>query len=216
MSEVLETEEKPRGLSQLLIDFEAALVKERTAVQDIVEALHERGFGAMLFIFALPAALPLPVPPGINLIIALPLIVLTFQQMLGRSKLWLPNRIKTKSVDTAKLIKMLDASRIWVKRAEKIVAPRLGFITQGIFSRLIGLCGLIMALSVTIPIPLSNTVPSFAIALMSVGVLMRDGLAVIAGAIIGLLWVVVLYSLLIYFGLEGVEMLKDYIKSLLS
>ena len=102
-----------------------------------------------------------------------------------------------------------------MKRAERIAAPRLAFVTNGISSRLIGLCGLVMALSVTVPIPLTNTIPSFAIAVMAIGVLMRDGLAVIFGALIGLSWVVVLYSLLIYFGLEGVDMLKDFIKSLI-
>lgn len=209
-------EEKLRGLSQLLLDFDAALVAERTTVEDVVIALHERGFGALLFIFALPAALPLPVPPGINLLIAFPLIVLTFQQMLGRSRIWLPESAKKRSVDTAKLKKMIEGAAPWIARIEKIVAPRLGGITQGISSRIIGLCGLIMALSVTVPIPLSNTVPSFAIALMAVGVLMRDGLAVIGGALLGLTWVVLLYSLLIYFGLEGIDMLKDYIKSILS
>lgn len=216
MSQVIIEEEKPRGLSQLLIDFDAALVNEKTSVQDIITALHERGFGAMLFIFALPAALPLPVPPGINVLIALPLMILTFQQMIGRNKLWLPAKVKKKAFNTDKLKGMIAGAEPWVKRAEKIIAPRLGFITQGVFSRIIGLCGFIMALSVTVPIPLSNTVPSFAIALMAIGVLMRDGLAVMVGAVIGLVWVTVLYSLLIYFGLEGVEILKEFIKSLLS
>ena len=49
---------KPRGLSELLIDFESRLNGELTSIQDIINALHERGFGALLFIFALPAALP--------------------------------------------------------------------------------------------------------------------------------------------------------------
>lgn len=207
--------ETPRGLSQLLIDFENALSGERTSVRDMLTALHERGFGALLFIFALPAALPLPVPPGINLIIALPLIILTFQQLLGRANVWLPEGVKKRSVDTKKLMDMLGAATPWIKKLERIVKPRFGVITQGLSSRLIGVCGFIMALSVCVPIPLSNTVPSFAIALMAIGVLMRDGLAVIVGAIIGLLWVVILYSLLIYFGLEGIEMVKDFIKSAL-
>ena len=169
----------------------------------------------MLFIFALPAALPLPVPPGINLIIALPLIILTFQQMIGRSNVWLPEKVKKRSVDSRKLGEMIEKARPWIARLEKLIKPRLAFITQGVASRLIGVCGLIMALSVTIPIPLSNTIPSFSIALMAIGVLMRDGFAVIVGAFIGLLWVVILYSLLIYFGLEGIEMIKDFIKSML-
>jgi hypothetical protein len=206
----------PRGLSQLLIDFDAALIHERTSVGNIVEALHERGFGALLLIFALPAALPLPVPPGVNVIIALPLILLSFQQMIGRNKPWFPRKLSEKTLNTTKLKKMIEGAEIWVKRAERIAAPRLAFVTNGLFSRLIGFCGLLMALSVTVPIPLTNTVPSFAIAVMAVGVLMRDGFAVIFGALIGLTWVVVLYSLLIYFGLEGVDMLKDFIKSLVN
>ncbi|MAH06049.1 MAG: hypothetical protein CL561_10880 [Alphaproteobacteria bacterium] len=213
MSEI--QSDAPRGLSQLLLDFENALTGERTSVEDILRALHERGFGALLFIFALPAALPLPVPPGINLIIALPLIILTFQQMIGRSNVWLPEKVKKRSVDSRKLGEMIETARPWIARLEKLVKPRLAFITQGVASRLIGVCGLIMALSVTIPIPLSNTIPSFSIALMAIGVLMRDGFAVIVGAFIGLLWVVILYSLLIYFGLEGIEMIKDFIKSML-
>ena len=199
----------------ILLDFENALTGERTSVEDILRALHERGFGALLFIFALPAALPLPVPPGINLIIALPLIILTFQQMIGRSNVWLPEKVKKRSVDSRKLGEMIEKARPWIARLEKLIKPRLAFITQGVASRLIGVCGLIMALSVTIPIPLSNTIPSFSIALMAIGVLMRDGFAVIVGAFIGLLWVVILYSLLIYFGLEGIEMIKDFIKSML-
>ena len=88
------------------------------------------------------------------------------------------------------------------------------FITQGVFSNIIGAMGFIMALAVSIPLPLTNTVPAFGIALMSVGVLMRDGLAVIAGALIGLAWVTLLTVFMIYFGTEGIDMIKEFIKSL--
>ena len=74
----------------------------------------------------------------------------------------------------------------YVKKIEWFLKPRLGAVTQGVFSNFIGLAGLIMALSVTIPLPLTNTVPSFGIAVMALGVIMRDGLAVIMGAVVGL------------------------------
>jgi hypothetical protein len=46
-------------------------------------------------------------------------------------------------------------------------------------------------------------VPAFGIALMAVGLLMRDGLAVLAGALIGTLWV----CLLVFAGQAGIRFL---------
>ena len=47
------------------------------------------------------------------------------------------------------------------------------------------------------------------------GILMRDGLAVIAGAIIGIGWVLALCYFVYFFGTEGIDMMKDAIKSLI-
>jgi len=45
--------------------------------------------------------------------------------------------------------------------------------------------------------------------------LMRDGLAVIAGMLIGIGWIVALTYFVIVFGLEGIDLMKDMIKSVL-
>lgn len=204
---------EPRPLSQLLTTFQAALHGERTSIGEVLEAFHERGFGVVLFVFALPMALPLPVPPGVNILLALPLLTLTAQQMVGRHTLWLPRRMKTKTMKTQSLRKMLDKAIPWTIWLENLTRPRLGFMTRGFSSHLVGLAGLIMALSICVPIPLSNTVPSFGIAVMAIGVLMRDGLAVMAGMLIGLTWVACLTAILIFIGVEGVDAFKEAIKS---
>ena len=72
-----------------------------------------------------------------------------------------------------------------------------------------------MALSVTIPLPMTNTVPAFGIATMALGVIMRDGLAVIVGAVVGLAWVAMLLYVSIFLGLEGLDLIKETIKSYL-
>ncbi len=201
----------PRSLSTLLDDLEHSLHSETVTIRDIVEAFHERGFGFLLFTFAIPAALPLPVPPGINVLIALPLLILCAQQAYGSKKVWLPNGILKRSLTRPSMVKFIEGARPWLKRLEFFIRPRLGFLTDGIFSHLIGFLGLIMAASVCIPIPLTNTVPSFGIALMAVGVIMRDGLAVLAGALIGTLWVFALAFILLFLGSEGIEIVKNAI-----
>ncbi len=205
------TSEPPRPISQVLSDLTHQMPPDKVCGFDVLEGLHERGFGFLLFIFALPAALPLP-GLGVNVIIALPLLFLTTQQAMGRHRIWIPEWMKYKSISKARFEKMVEASLPFVKRLEFFVRPRLGFITQGLFSHLIGILGLIMALSILVPLPLTNTVPAMGICIMALGVIMRDGLAVIFGALLGTLWVVMIFSVIGFLGLEGIDLVKDTIK----
>lgn len=202
-----------RTLSTLLSDIQTQIQQEKISFGELLTLFHERGFGFFLFLFALPAALPLP-GLGINTVIALPLLLLTAEQTLGRNTIWLPKKISQKTLTKAKIDGFIDAAKPWMERLEFFIRPRLGFITEGVFSPIIGVLGFIMALAVAIPLPLTNTVPAFGIALMAIGVLMRDGLAVIGGALIGLLWVAMLVFVTLYFGAEGIYITKDFIKSL--
>ncbi|MBL4804639.1 MAG: exopolysaccharide biosynthesis protein [Alphaproteobacteria bacterium] len=203
-----------RPISQVLFDLRESVPKDKVCTFDLLQALHERGFGFLLFIFALPAAIPLP-GLGVNLIIAAPLVFLTAQQALGRHTIWIPEKIKYKSINRATFEGMLDAAMPYLVKIEYLIRPRLGFMTQGVFGNIIGIAGLVMALSVCIPLPLTNTVPSMGIALMAIGVIMRDGLAVLAGMILGLVWVAMITYVLIFIGTEGLDLVKETIKSLL-
>lgn len=207
--------DQPRTISTLLVDFSNTLKQDNTSFKTIVEAFHERGFGVLLLVFALPMALPLPVPPGINIALASPLLLLTAQQVLGRQTIWLPAWLKNKRIKSDTLSGILTSASKFLKKLETLTKPRLSFATQGIAQNIIGLLGFIMALSVCVPLPLTNTVPSFGIAIMALGVLTRDGLAVIAGALVGMAWVVLLWGAIILFGMEGIQIVKDTIKSLL-
>ncbi len=202
----------PRPISEVLIDLKCQMPEQKVCTFDLLEGLHERGFGFLLFIFALPAALPLP-GLGVNVIIALPLLFLTTQQAMGRHRIWIPEWMKYKSINRNSFEGFVDAAVPYVQKLEILVRPRLGFITRGVFSHIIGVLGMVMALSICVPLPLTNTVPAFGIALMAIGVIMRDGLAVIAGAIIGTLWVVFIFGMIGFFGLEAIDLIKDFIKS---
>ena len=189
-----------RPISQVLTDLTAELPPEKICTFDLLEALHERGFGILIFIFALPAALPLP-GLGINTVIALPLLFLTVQQAMGRHRIWVPEWMKYKSVSRAQFEGFINMAVPYLRRLEFL------------FSHLIGLAGVIMTLSICVPLPLTNTVPAFGIALMALGVVMRDGLAVIAGMVIGLIWPAGIFYILIFMGTQGLEVVKDTIMS---
>lgn len=203
------------SISDIFKDIDANMSGETVSIDDLLEAVHERGFGLLLLILSIPMALPVPVPPGINILLASPLILLTAQQALGRHTIWLPKWMRTRTIKRTRLSAMIKAILPWAAKIEKFIKPRLEFATLGIFSHLIGVFGLIMALTICIPLPLTNTVPSLGIALMSIGVITRDGLAVLSGAVIGMLWVGALSMIVIFLGTEGIDLVKETIKAYL-
>ena len=204
-----------RALSEILADYAANLPAGAVSVDNILDAFHERGFGILLLLFAAPLALPFT-PPGINIVLAAPLLFLTLQQTLGARTVWMPEKFRRRAVSAEKLKTTLITLIPWMRRIEFFLRPRLGFITHGRLSRVIGLLGMIMALVCLIPVPGTNTVPSIGIALMAAGVSMRDGLAVIAGAFIGIGWAAMIVCAILFFGPEAFEIIKGAIASLFS
>lgn len=204
-----------RSLSVVLEDLGSTLRGEVVSVRDLVEALHERGIAMLQLLFAAPMALPLPEPPVVNILLGTPLVLLTAQQAMGAHTIWLPQRILNLSVSRTRLETVLNALIPWLRKTEFFVKPRLGALTQGAMSRLWGVLGFIMAIAILIPVPLFHTVPSLGITLMAVGISMRDGAAIVLGALIGMGWIAMLTTAVFVFGPEAIDIVKEMIKSIL-
>ena len=207
-----------RTLSEIMTAFTDALSSsksERISVQYILDHFHERGIGIVLIFFSAPMALPIPVPPGINIILATPLVLLTVHQLLGAKNIYMPEKIRQKEVSVQKVSGMITGLIPWFKKLEILIKPRLGWITGPRWAQIFGLLAFIMALTVCIPVPLTNTVPSLGITLMSVGFMMRDGLAILGGAMIGMAWITMLVLAVLFFGPEAFDIIKETIKSFL-
>src|SRR5688500_19753089 len=99
-----------RTLSNLLHTLKSHLLAEegRISIDSLLESFHERCFVLSLFILAIPMAIPVPKPPGISSLFAVPLVLLTFQQALGRHTVWLPDFVRLKTVDRMKMATFLD------------------------------------------------------------------------------------------------------------
>ena len=74
-------------LSAILMAIAAAEDRDRISIGDLLEALKRRALGALMFIFAIITALPMP--PGVSAIVGAPLVFLSAQLMLGMNA-WLP------------------------------------------------------------------------------------------------------------------------------
>ena len=180
----------------------------------LIDALDERAFGLVLLMLAIPCCIPFLY--GVPQLVSLPMFAVVFQIAQGREQPWLPARLKARAVDVGTMRGILARVARYVGWAERLAKPRLRGLTEGIGLRVVGAVLLIPVASILSPIPLSNTPPGIGVAVVAVGLLERDGVLTLAGLAFATLWAVALFGALAFFGLEGIDLAKDWIKSLLA
>lgn len=151
---------------------------DRITIGQLLDALGDRAFGALMFVFAAPSILP--VPPGVSTILGTPLMFLSVQLMLGLRP-WLPSVVTRRSLtreDFQTLVRRLTPK---LARAERLLRPRGRWLTRPPVENLLGLLCLVLAVILALPIPLGNTLPALAISLLALGLLERDGVWILAG-----------------------------------
>lgn len=187
------------------------LLRSRAAhltVGEMVDKIEgDGGLGPVLFVLTLPVLLPLP--PGMSMVLALPLLMVAPQILLGRKRIWLPPMLKRRTVDRRELAKLLRRLMPMIKRAETVVRPRLSFLTGRVGAGMIGLACTLIALVLVLPIPFANLAPALAMAVFAIGLTRRDGLVVLGGY--GLL---VLAGVVIALGVHGFSLGWGYLRGM--
>ncbi|HSC67925.1 MAG TPA: exopolysaccharide biosynthesis protein [Cellvibrio sp.] len=174
------------SLSSLLLDFAANFTAERVRVRDITETLGQRSFGFILLIFALPNSLPIIGIPGVSTITGMPMLFVAVQMALGHNRVYLPNWIADSSLATADFQKLIVKVAPWLRRIEKLMKPRISFLTHGNAERWLGAFCVLLAFLLVLPIPLGNLLPALGILFVALGLIERDGVCVLAGVGIGI------------------------------
>ncbi|WP_099864262.1 exopolysaccharide biosynthesis protein [Pararhizobium haloflavum] len=164
--------------SEILADLANDEDRERISVGDLLIAMGDRAFGALMLVFALPNVIP--TPPGTSAILGAPLVFLAAQMMFGQRP-WLPKVIAARSMTRVDFAALVDRLGPWLARAEKLLKPRLSALTVQPAENVIGLLCLIMAIILVLPIPLGNILPALAISMFAFAILERDGVWVILG-----------------------------------
>ena len=168
---------KPSRLSDIVRSMDSS---QDTTIGELADSLGERAFGALMFIFAVPNAIPMP--PGTSAILGLPLVILTWQVLMGRQTLWLPRMVRQRRISKEMLHTFVTKVTPVMAKLERVLKPRLGIVvTSDLAERLIGLVAFPLALILFLPIPFGNIPPALAIACLALGLAERDGLAVLVG-----------------------------------
>ena len=175
---------------------------------DIVKALGERGFGALILLLAAPNLIPLP--PGSSFVFGVPLLFITAQLMIKQDKMWLPKRMVEMRVGGGRLPFLLERLVPPVMKVEKLLKPRGTLLTSSYGERLAGLAGLFCAIVLLLPIFGANMAPAFALCCFALGLIENDGIAMAAGWL-GTMATVVILILLYLFGTAIFAFLSNWI-----
>lgn len=179
-----------RSFITVLQAIDAGAGEEGVKVSGIVDRLDERAFGLLILLLTIPCLVP--GLPGAQ-IIAIGIFLLALQVVVGRREPWLPGwfmRAQVKKSWISSIAGFADKRLRWT---EQLARPRLRFLTTGLGERI---AALIMALAaITVMLPITNTIPSIALTLLSLGLIQRDGLFTLAGAAVALGWITLLSAL---------------------
>ncbi len=149
-------------------------------LREMLEALGERGFGALILLLCVPNYLPVSIP-GFSALTGLPIAVMCGLLLVGVRRPWLPAKLLDRGVDRAAYGSVVTRFLPWLRKAEGWVGPHLPALTSPLGERLIGLVGIPVAILLALPIPFGNPPPAIALSLLAIGILERDGRFVIAG-----------------------------------
>jgi len=196
-TEPMEGGHQHRTISELLRDVAAQSGEEGLSLFELIRQFGDRSFALLLILLALPSALPVPALPGVTAILAIPMLLIAIQIMFGKRLLWLPGWARRRRISKQALTTLAQKGQKPLTLVEKILKPRLRWMQSYLAHRIFGLILLICAISVATPIPMTNTIPSMGIVLISIGLLERDGLVMLAGTVIGAVGVTIAASVLL-------------------
>jgi hypothetical protein len=174
---------RPEKTSVAIRDLAQHAGGRDVTVGEILAALKDRGFGVFMILFALPNA----VIPGISFILGAPVVLLALQLAFGREEVWLPDFMRRQTLSAVlfeKIAARVERFLLWI---EKRSMPRWCSIVTRPGERFLGLYIAVIAGFLMIPFPFGNVLPALGIALMSVGLIEKDGKAAVIGMVLGFL-----------------------------
>lgn len=195
-----------RVASQIIEDYIEQNNAEEISLGEIVQMFEVRGVAFLTMLFALPPALPLPAV-GVATLFSIPCFLMIFYMLVGGRKVVLPKAVAERKFSKSIMQKIVGM----LKFLEHLSWARLEFLSGQVASKIVAIFALFFIIIALIPVPLTNTVPCLAIVLMMFGIFQRDGLFVLLGLLVGILWTGLLTLGLYYAGAEFVDWVRNFI-----
>lgn len=160
---------------------EVAGNESEVRVRDVLDKFGTRSFAPVMLVLALIPLSPIGAIPGMPTFLALCILLVAVQLLLGRDYIWVPVWIEKRSVSGKRMKAAVDKLGGMAAKLDALAEGRLQFLTRGPALRLAAGVIVILALPVG-PLeifPWAAAAPMLGIAIISLAIMVRDGFAML-------------------------------------
>lgn len=189
--------------------------REKSTLGELFAELEHHGLAFILILFSIPSALPLPAA-GYSTLLSIPLYAIGVCFLVGKDSIALPAKLAASEFRPSRYARIRNLMLRIVRFVERFSRPRLVFFVRSYAARIsIGLLILLLATSMVLPIPGTNTLPAGGIFLIGFSLLEDDGILLLAGFLYSLIALTVT-ALVIFLGYEVVKGGIEFVLSSLT
>jgi len=178
---------EPHSVSDVVEGLEELAESEsQVTFADVLEKFGTRSFAPVMMVLALLEATPVGMIPGVPSFLALCVLLIAVQMLMGRDHIWVPQWIAERSVSNDKMEKATEKLEGPAEAIDGVAKERLEGLAKGPAIRIAA--GLICVLALMVPplevLPWASMGPMIAIAVICLAIMVRDGLAMLAAWIV--------------------------------
>jgi len=173
----------------VLTNWEDEIEKEgRADVGSLLNASGSRAAGPLLFLPALVMISPIGAIPGVPIVLTTLTLLVAGQLVLGRTSIWLPSFVRNRGFPKQRVKSIIDKLTPYAKRADRYLGQRLAMFAGETASRIVAAFCIFLSLLVypATLLPFAVALPGSAILLLSLGLLVRDGVVTLVGLMVAL------------------------------
>jgi len=180
-------------ISQRLRSLVRALPPTGITLSELIHRVGNDGLLILAALLTLVFLIPISIP-GVSTVFGAAILLIGISRLLRR-ELWIPARLKHRTIGTKKLRPVLRKALPLLHKLERVSRPnRIAWLVAGgpvermnDASLILGAVLLMMPFGL---IPFSNTFPAVALLFLAIGLLQRDGVCVLLGYISNVLTIV--------------------------
>lgn len=180
---------EPANLNGVLDEIVAKCEDDDTpdslTLDEILDSVGRRSYGPLLLVIGLFAISPATVVPGMTWLAAALTLVVAGQMALGLPRIWLPRKALQAQLPRDAVKSGVEKGRGIAKTIDKLLKPRLTFLSKPPFVNVVALLVIAAAL-ITFPlglIPFAPLAPGLAVVFFGLGMVARDGLWLALGTV---------------------------------
>jgi len=180
-----QSSQKEESLTFILKELKNETDGDQVTMDDVLDAIDNRGFGPLLLIPAIIAVSPVGAIPGMSIVTGLILFLVAVQMIVTSGHPWLPDRLLEFEFSRDKLCEGIEKVLPWTKWFEQFVKHRLSILVSKPFHYMIAaiICLLSISFIPLAMLPFAVAIPGTAVAFFALALTAKDGAMVIVGLV---------------------------------